>query len=172
MTSIQGAGAALLLGGALAFGAAELAALRRRVRFLGELVAALELMRGELCTRLLPMADLLETMAEETREPLRGFFRRVRRNMERLGESSFPALWGEALTEAHLPLTEEESRTLRELGASLGRYDLQLQQAALQRTALRFTAYLQAAEEKARREGKVHLFFPVAAAIAVVVILL
>ncbi|MGX8698479.1 MAG: stage III sporulation protein AB [bacterium] len=172
MTALRFLGAGLLMAGALGYGAMELMALRRRVRLLGAWAAALELMRGELVTRLPPMAALLEDMARETREPLRGFFRRTRRGMEKLGELRFSEIWESALTESKLPLTEEETASLRELGASLGRFDLQLQQGALLRTAARFEDYRREAEERLRREGKVHLLFPVAAAVAVVVILL
>ena len=172
MTAVKIAGAAFIICGRLGFGAAEIAGLNRRVRLLSGLISALELMRGELINRLTPMSDILELIKRETSGPVRDFFSSVLLGMENLGEKSFSEIWSRAVRSSGLDLTEPEERALRELGASLGRYDVQLQAAALQRTAARFELFLREAEERRKRDGKIHALFPIAAGVSVILILI
>lgn len=172
MSAVRIAGAAFIICGSVFFGASELAALKRRVRVLEALISALGIMRGEICSRLTPMADILEMLSRETEEPIRGLFRRIYDGMQELGERSFYEIWSDAVRAVPMGLTEREERVLCELGNSLGRYDIQLQAASLSRTAARFEDFLREAEEARRRDGRVHLLFPIAAGVSVVMILI
>ena len=146
-------GAALLAGGGLALGLGAAGELTRRVDTLNALAAALGLLESELALRAPATPELMERLARSAPEPAAGLFREVARGLPRLGEVDFLTLWRAGLARLDA-LTEEDRRPLLELGAVLGRYDVeaQTQAAAAARRELEETARRLAARR--REEGR------------------
>lgn len=79
----------------------------------------------------------------------------ARRCLERLsGEERLETAWVGALEEAALPLTREERRTVADLGAVIGRYDVSQQRPALAAARGRLEEHLARAGEERRRLGR------------------
>ena len=144
-----------------------------RARVLSELIAALEVMRSEICDRLTPMPDLLETLAEQTNPPVSRMFAGCLEGMKSLGNRSFYFLWKTAVEQTpELELTRQESQTLIELGHVLGRYDVEEQRRSLNGVIRRLEGYLKHAQEEKRVQTKAHAALGVAAGFFVVIILI
>lgn len=110
-------GALLLVISGAALGSERSARVRRRVRVLSALGAALGVMGEEISMLRTPLPELFARLAGRCAPELRGFF-------GALSEAEGPPLsdrWGECVDA--LPLSPEERGTLRALGLSLGRYD-------------------------------------------------
>ncbi len=166
-------GAALVIASTASIGLAGVWRLRAHVNTLSAILTCLDLMESEICSKLTPMRDVLEEMAEEAPERVRGFFRGAADGMAELGTRSFYAIWTQALKNArNLRLREEEAQCLGELGLSLGRYDVREQAESISRVRRRMERYLDAAEEQRDRDSKLHAFFGVASGLFAVIILL
>ena len=106
-------------------GASPVLRLRRRQRVLESLVAAMVLLRAELCSSLTPLPALFEKLAERTEGAVSDFFRRMARDMQ-----SEPLASPLQLMRRHLPVLGQEPRenaVMLELGNALGCYDLESQ---------------------------------------------
>ena len=126
-----------LAAGALIVAAFALAALgsaaraKRRARLLEALCASLELLRGEVVTRLTPLPDCAALLSRTGPWECREFYASLGLAMDSLGELEFSRLW-EACVSA-LELGEEAQSALADLGRSLGRYAATEQGAAIDR---------------------------------------
>ncbi len=77
-------------------------------------------------------AELVGALAEKSRPPVCGFYRRCLEEMPSLGQRSFRKIWCDSLGSCReLLLREDEQDALEELGAVLGRFDLKQQQRAI-----------------------------------------
>lgn len=148
-------GAILLAGGGLALGLGAVGELSRRVEALGAFASALSLMDSELALRTPPTPQLLALLARRTREPAAGFFARCAAGMEGLGELSFEAIWDRELRTLD-SLDEEGRRTLAELGAVLGRYDVEAQRSAAATLGARLGEQERRLAQRRRQEGKAY----------------
>jgi len=147
--------------------------LGRRVRNLTGLVSALEIMKGEICERLTPMPELFELLAGTMEGPVAGLFQACGEQMTTLGESSMYLIWKSAVRSAEeLELSEQEARTLTEVGHVLGRYDAEEQRTAISFAIRRMEGCLHRAEEEKRAQTKVRAALGVTAGLFVVIILL
>lgn len=166
-------GAIILTGAAAAWGVSGVIRLKTRVHNISSLITALEMMRSEISGRLTPMPELLDMLKKEAPYPAGLFFEKVRSGMTQLGAYSFAAIWRRTVENTpELMLSEQEVKTLSELGLSLGRYDAREQSNALSYTIRRMEIFLQKAEMQREKDSKTQAFLGVAAGIFAVIILL
>lgn len=105
--------------------------LKKRERVLASLLAMLELMKNEICSRKTPMKMIL-TRINAFEEPyVRAFSGQLVSDMDSLGERSFAELWCEAADRQFDILPEPALRALKTLGLSLGKYGAELQSCAI-----------------------------------------
>jgi len=149
-------GAVLLMGGASAIGFSAAAQLRARVTCLRAFLGAVEYMERELAFRLTPVPVLFNSLAAMDITLAKGFFVRCVKGLTELGEKPLHVLWCEALEKSKLPLDDDETRTLAELGNVLGRYDGDGQREALALVHGRLARFLECAEEERNRLEKVY----------------
>ena len=147
-------GAALLTAGGVWLGLCRVWKLGRRMEALRALIGLLGRWERELGERQPPMEELLRAGAEHP-GPLRPCLTACLSGLDRLGETSFAAVWAESFRD--LPLGAEEWETVAELGEVLGRYGPERQAAALRRGAEELEEALKRAREDRRREGKLSL---------------
>lgn len=119
---IRMTGALLLLLGGLALGLLPVRELSRRCNALRAWEDALLLLRGELSFSLPAMPQLLETLRLKALSPAGETFARVREGLGELGERSFDQIWTQAVTQ-YGGLRGEDLAPLLRLGETLGRYD-------------------------------------------------
>lgn len=166
-------GALMVILGAGSVGLETVLGFGRRVQVLSSLVSALELMHAELTGRLCPLPELMETLGRSVPRPLSAFFRRVCSGMEELGEKSFAEIWAQELAASpELMLNRSETELLCELGAVLGRYDVNAQARSVLYTKKRMESFLERAEEEKRERSRLAGTLSLAAGAAVVIILI
>lgn len=140
-------GALLLVCAGAAVGLSKNLELKRRVRLLSALTAALGVMGEEIATLHTPLPELFHALAERGPEPLRAFFAGME---EETGSRPLSELWEERTRS--LPLSSEELDALRPLGMSLGRYDGDRQASEIGLVRTRLEALLEAG--RAERDGR------------------
>ncbi len=165
-------GSVLILTGCAAAGYLLCAARRRRLQCLEALAAAVTAMEAELAGRAAPIPELAATLSERFDGPAGAFFRLLLSKLDRLGETPLYKLWSEAVRETLTDLTPDERAALCELGASLGRYplDMQRQALALCRNALSDAAA--AARRKEAEERRLIWAFSTASGVLLLILLL
>lgn len=126
-------GLVLLTAAAAAIGVFKASELKKSVATLSELIAFLELMRNEICTRRTPMKQLLSASTLPEYKCIQPFTSELDKQLKQLGNMSFFQIWTECVNEYILLISQESKYCLVSLGSSLGRYDAQLQAAAIDR---------------------------------------
>lgn len=137
-------GAVLLVSGCGSFGFAMGLHYRREIRMLRQLLAALQEMEWELKYRLTPLPELCSTGAAATEGKLRELFQRLREALE-AGEFSEISGCMNGLVQA-MEISPKCAGCLRELGSSLGRYDLEGQLQGLRSVQERCRGFLEELE--------------------------
>lgn len=123
MTLIRLVGALLLLGGCGGFGLTMVGHYRREIAMLRQLISLLQEMEWELKYRLTPLPELCGICAAGSGGQLRELFLSLRKDLE---SGMFAEVSG--CMNAHLQSMAFPGRCescLKELGSSLGRYDLE-----------------------------------------------
>lgn len=105
------------------FGYAIASGYRRRERLLRQLLSILENMESELQYRLTPLPELARKTARETSGVLRDVFSNLARELDWQSEADAAGCMGAAMDKCH-DLPPVLRRPLRQLGQTLGRYDL------------------------------------------------
>lgn len=126
-------GLVLLTAAAAAIGAFKASELKKSVASLSELIAFLEFMRNEICTRRTPMKQLLSANTLPEYQCIQPFTSALDEQLKMLCNMSFSQIWTKCVNEYILLISEESRICLVNLGSSLGRYDAQLQAAAIDR---------------------------------------
>lgn len=126
----------------------------RRVRALENWVQALDQLRGELAFRLPDLPRLLEDLSRRSAEPVAGALSLVGRDLSRLGEESFAAIWSRSLAEKAGELTQEDLEPLCRLGAVLGRCGWEEQRAAAEHAGQDLSRRAALLREDLGRRGK------------------
>ena len=147
------------LGGALVmlscslFGLSMAASLRRREGMLRSLSALLEVMRGELCSSLRPVWEVVSELAERRDAPAAAFFADC---IAQYGEESgFREAWSGAASNCRsLGLDAEECGELAALGSIIGRYEAEKQALLLKKTIEYFDGRVKLAAETRRKQSK------------------
>ncbi len=125
------AGSILIIAAFTFFGVARARDLHCRARLVAALATSVELLRGEIVSRLTPLPDAARRLAESGPRETRSFYSYLCVGLESLGEREFSEIWNACV--AGLVLAEQDKEILRDLGCSLGRYDALEQDAALSR---------------------------------------
>ncbi len=146
MSVFRLSGALLLVIAGAALGLERSARVKRRVRLLSALGAALGVMAEEISMLRTPLPELFAHLSGRAAPELRGFFAALSEPDERpLSEK-----WGECADA--LPLAPEERETLRSLSLSLGRYDAGAQCAQLELARAQLARLEQ--EARCERDGR------------------
>lgn len=117
-------GAVLVIAACGGFGVSLAAGHRRQERLLRQLLRALHVMRWDLQYRLTPLPELCRRAGEETPGPLREVFGNLARELDSQVRGDVSGCMQSALkTCADLPGCMR--RMLRQLGRTLGRFDLE-----------------------------------------------
>ena len=166
-------GAVLIITGTAAWGAGRALRLKNRVRSLSSLVTALGMMGSEIEARMTPMPELLDLLENEAPYPSKRLFAATSENMKELGMTPFSGIWEQAVRETpELLLSAREESCLKELGFSLGRYDIAQVRAAIGYTIRRLSDYRDDAERERKASSKMYAFLGVAAGVFAVVVLI
>ncbi len=173
MTAVRIIGSLIITAATTAVGISSAAQLKNRVISLSSIIAGLDLMRAEICTRLTPLPELLELLARQTGEPASTFFTACLINQKKMRGRPFFEVWRDSLLETEeLGLKEAEMQPLLELGNALGRYDSERQAEAIAAARKRMEAFLSKAEGERDREGKTRAMLGLAAGAAIVIMLI
>ena len=124
-------GAFLVFSACAGAGAYKALLIKSSIRTLQGLIAAFELMRGEICQTLKPLPEIFQALWEGGNSQTRPFFRRILSQMDKLGERPFSAIWRSSAGEALGVLREDELNCVLTLGEALGKYDAELQEKAI-----------------------------------------
>lgn len=126
-------GAAIIIAACSAIGIKKACLLGSTEKCYAALISMLELFKGEICTRRAPMDEVLAILEESAAKPVRQFVSDAGEQLELLGEHSFAELWS-GCAEKHLQqLSPASIACVKDLGSSLGRYDAEMQCAAIER---------------------------------------
>jgi stage III sporulation protein AB len=106
--------------------------------------------------------------------PVSRLFREMSKRFEARDAGSFAEIWCGAFrrNREELALKSEETEILCDLGASLGRYDLENEERTLKLATRRLERCLEAAREKQTREGRLCSTLGISAGIVSAIILL
>lgn len=115
-------GACCIFAGCGSFGFAMAAASRREETELRRLITALEFMSCELSYRMTPLSTLCRRAAQDSGGTVRYFLTELAGELERQEAPDVQSCVRELLVK--LPPAKHLNRQLRELGATLGRFDL------------------------------------------------
>ena len=127
---IRFAGAVLLMAGCSGFGFSMAAAHRREVSLLRRLIHGLQEMEWELKFRMTELPELCRIAADASGGDLKPVFRQLAGKLERREVEEISGCLNGLLQ--HYDLPRRVKKNLRQLGASLGRFDLEGQLQGLQ----------------------------------------
>lgn len=169
---IQLMGGLLLFCGSTAIGLGAAGALRKRTQALSSFLGGLTIMEAELQFHLTPMPDLLEKLAREAGGAAGAFFALCRKGLGHLEDTPLSLIWQEALQSRAGMLTEGDREVLEQLGAILGRYDLEGQLSAIGAAKQRLEECRRQAETRQTTLGRMYSVLGMTAGIMSVLLLI
>lgn len=123
--TIKWIGMLLILGSSVSVGLGAAMRVRRCCAQLSQLQSALELMKCELSYTMTKLPQLAQVVADATQGAVSALFSRLAVLLKQESEASCGALMAQAIAQTKgLALPDELLAGLRELGQTLGRYDL------------------------------------------------
>lgn len=162
-------GAALIAVAFAAWGFSEALRLRRRARLISALCSGLELLRGEIVSRLAPMPEAAERLAVNGPEPTRKFYAAVCAGLENLGGAEFSEIWRGALD--LLDIDGAARAAMENLGGSLGRYGAAEQASAISACELELRREAERAAQEAQVMGKLRAGLAAGAGLILAIVL-
>lgn len=150
------AGAALLSAAAAWLGLHAALQLGRRTSDLRAVLCGLSAMERALADRGASLREMLWDAAQVSRGLVGGCFRCCADEVAQLDGRPFRNLWETSFQSAALTLRTLDVQIVEELGAVLGRYDVDSQCRALQQAMHRLERQLEEAEEEQSRMGRVY----------------
>lgn len=126
-------GAVLLTMAASAMGYFKSKELKSQASTLYETISLLELIRNEICTRRTPLIQIFEGSNLPEYRYISQFICDIRAGLSELGGKSFTYMWCECTDKRLYYLNERNRQAVKNLGSSLGKYDAELQAAAIDR---------------------------------------
>lgn len=150
-------GASLIVVAGFYIGFLKASEIRRRVAVLRGVCTMTELIRNEISSRRTPMDELFSMLQKSGPKTTESFAASVCDRLKSLDESSFSELWNESVSENLSCLPQRCTTALCELGASLGRYDAELQSAAADRCLSLLCSELAAEEAKQKANEKMYI---------------
>ena len=97
------------------------------------LISMLEIAKGEICTRRAPMDEVFTVLEEGAAKQVRPFVSAAAAQLAALGEHSFAEIWCGCADKYLQQLSPASLAAVKSLGGSLGRYDAEMQCAAIER---------------------------------------
>lgn len=155
-------GAFMILLSGLSLGLGRVMEGRRRIGTLRSVLAALELMQGELGANAAPLPELCTALCRRASPPAEDFFQTLNASLDRLGEEDFAALWDRAAEKELFALKNGELEEIKALGNIIGRYELDAQLSALRAAAAAIRLCLDRALAEYPGERKLGLMLPTA----------
>lgn len=147
--------------------------LRRRCRFLRQLMDALQLLKNEIAVCATPLPQAFALMAVAADGPLEQLFTAAARAMDRSHWTTPLMAVQEALAQTpELPESDPAAQTLVDLAARLGRYDTDSQLQGIDMAVLRLTELLRQAEIERSTRSKTYQTLGICAGLALAILLL
>lgn len=97
------------------------------------LISILEIAKGEICTRRAPMDEVFTVLEEGAAKQVRPFVSAAAAQLTALVEHSFAEIWCGCADKYLQQLSPASLAAVKSLGGSLGRYDAEMQCAAIER---------------------------------------
>ena len=97
------------------------------------LISMLEIAKGEICTRRAPMDEVFTVLEEGAAKQVKPFVSAAAAQLAALGEHSFAGIWCGCADKYLQQLSPASLAAVKSLGGSLGRYDAEMQCAAIER---------------------------------------
>ena len=116
---------------------------KERIDELDSFCLMLQMMQAELSSKLCPLPEISKNLASNIKGRAGDFLKLLDLNFTLLGEKAFYVIWSECLDMSSIALKEEEIESLRILGKTLGRYDVEFQISAIEETLSLLRAQLQ-----------------------------
>lgn len=167
---IRLAGAVLLMAGCGGFGFSLAAAHRREAAMLRRLIHGLQEMEWELKYRMTELPELCRIAADAAGGEVRDIFRELSGKLIRCEVTDIAASLNGILSCRELP--RRVRRNIRQLGASLGRFDLEGQLQGLQAVRLQCREDLKALEENSIQRLRSYQTLALCAGAALAILLL
>lgn len=151
---MRGLGALLVLAAGFWLGSQRAAALRRRAEQLGQVLAMLDILAGEIVFRGVPLQEALERSAQG-RGAVGEMFLLAARRLETDG---LRLAWREALGWAaeHTAMQAEDLRPLEPLGDTLGQYDGETQAGQVKQACALLERQRLSAQQEWKNKGRVY----------------
>lgn len=166
-------GSFLVITCGILFGISEKEKFARKIHILKGIIRSLDLIHSEISCIRTPTEELLDKLCLIENKTLSKFFADCKNAHIKRRDLPFSIIWSRALKDAsYLELKENEINSLSEVGIALGRYEADEQLRTILHTRKSFEAYLQSAEEAARKNGKLYGNLSIISGIALVIILL
>lgn len=166
----QWAGVLLVIFGCGSIGVSMAAAYSTQIRLLRQLIGVLDEMEWELQYHLTPLPELCHISAANTTGIIRGVFEQLASSLKRKAYSDVRSAMEAALSGCRIPV--RISRHLKNLGMSLGRFDLQGQVQGLRSVKSACRRELQELENGKRERLRGYQTLALCAGAAVAIILI
>lgn len=125
-------GAILLVSGGLAAGIMKARALTETDRTYSAMLQALGFIKSEISSRKAPLDDILLRLKTNCPRQISLFVSRLSDGILKLDEQTFSAVWTSSAEDCLQSLSPQSVTAVAALGSSLGRYDADMQCAALE----------------------------------------
>lgn len=153
-----------------ALGIMKARSLARENEAYAELISALTLMKGEICSRASSMDEVFRLLNTEKRSCTSAFFSKICRDMSDIGNISLKAIWQQAADT--LCISSDGVQAVKALGNVLGRYDAQAQSAAIERCMLALSAEQNALREKLNENKRMYIGIGAASGLVLAILLI
>ncbi len=150
-------GALLIVAVGFAMGLQKAREVRQKAKALRGVCFIIEAIGNEIVARKTPLIDIFAMLSVTAPIEVRSFCKAIKSGFNDLGEMGFCEIWSEAVSGELILPSEESTAALKEVGASLGRYDAELQKAALDRALMLLTNELSSYSAFAKANEKMYI---------------
>lgn len=164
-------GAMLIICAAGYVGVSQAMLLRQRARVLAGLQTTVDLMKNEISGHLTPLPEVCKLASLAAPGPLSDFFARLSQDLLDPEAGTVQQLIRRNLDRYDLLLRSPERQTLLDLGAALGRYDVEGQLRALDLAGTRLEGFAKQAQAEQKERSKACGVLGVCAGLALVILL-
>lgn len=126
-------GAVIIVAACSVIGIKKACSLGNTEKCYAALISMLEIAKGEICTRRAPMDEVFTVLEEGAAKQVRPFVSAAAAQLTALGEHSFAEIWCGCADKYLQQLSPASLAAVKSLGGSLGRYDAEMQCAAIER---------------------------------------
>ncbi len=165
-------GAMLILTGCTAAGILKVLSLGRLDRTYTALISALTIMKSEICSRAVPLDEVLHIVSGSASGDAGKFICRLSDSFSMLGEKTFCDIWSAEAGSCLESLPDRSLSAVKALGASLGRYDAAMQCAALDRCINNISAEQRALRETLSENKRMYVGIGASAGLIIAIVLI